>query len=382
MSELTLFAAGDVVNYRNTSGEVCGPELAKIIHDADYSICNFEAPIHGFGIAQPKVGPNLSQRAETIAGLKRQGFDAILLANNHIMDFGPHGLFATVDAADGAGLATVGAGNCSADAYAPLVIEKNGLRIGIVNACEAQFGVLDFFANDSASGYAWINSPKIDLLIIELKRSCDFVFVFAHAGLEHYRIPQKEWRERYRHFCALGADAVVGAHPHVPQGLEKIGRSFVLYSLGNFYFDSPKYANRKDSTYSAKFVLRKGSAIKFEPVFHYKHDGLVWVADKEHRCDLSALSDALGEGYNQELDAMSSAAYQNIRRNLKRCVNSFPFDRGLIDHLKSLVKFLLKRGAPSDKELSELHLIRNETYYFAAKWALEVRKRAKHEGGV
>jgi poly-gamma-glutamate synthesis protein (capsule biosynthesis protein) len=38
-------------------------------------------------------------------------------------------------------------------------------------------------------------------------------------------------------FVEAGADAVVGAHPHVMQGMEVYKGVPILYSLGNFVFD-------------------------------------------------------------------------------------------------------------------------------------------------
>ena len=43
--------------------------------------------------------------------------------------------------------------------------------------------------------------------------------------------------ERYKTFIHLGVDAVIGMHPHVPQGWELIDGKPIFYSLGNFYFD-------------------------------------------------------------------------------------------------------------------------------------------------
>lgn len=378
MSESTFFVAGDVVNYQNRTGEICSSDLEEIIRGSDYAICNFEAPIHGYGAPQPKSGPHHSQRPETLGGLKNQGFDAILLANNHIMDFGSKGLNATVRSAQASQLQTVGAGSTVAEAYAPLVLELNGLRVGVLNACEAQFGVLDFFADDASPGYAWINSPRVDETVLSLRRSCDFVIVLAHAGLEHYGVPQKEWRMRYKHLCSLGADAVVGSHPHVPQGYEWHGHSVVVYSLGNFYFDSKKYATKRDATFSARLRLRKGQPIKFEPIFHHKENGMVCLSGETERVDLETLCARLGEGYKAELDQMSVEAYQRVRRNLKRSLNVFPLDRGPLDHAKTIVKRLLKRGSKEDKDLLQLHMLRNEAYYFAARHALELKKREKY----
>lgn len=94
----------------------------------------------------------------------------------------------------------------------------------MLNACEAQYGEIDSEGREVKAGYAWISDPIIEKNIIKLRKDCDFVLVFSHAGLEHFPIPQKEWRTKYRHFCDLGADLVIGAHPHVPQGYENYGK--------------------------------------------------------------------------------------------------------------------------------------------------------------
>ncbi|MEI8616633.1 hypothetical protein P4S63_01315 [Pseudoalteromonas sp. B193] len=62
------------------------------------------------------------------------------------------------------------------------------MKIGIINACEAQFGVINDFDRVTEAGFAWVNSPVIDQTILDLKVMCDFVLVFAHAGLENYSI--------------------------------------------------------------------------------------------------------------------------------------------------------------------------------------------------
>jgi hypothetical protein len=92
----SIFVCGDIVNYYCKSGHICSPELALVIADADYSVANFEAPIESSGKPQPKCGKHLQQRPETVAGLKEQGFDLLLLANNHIMDYGIAGLAETL----------------------------------------------------------------------------------------------------------------------------------------------------------------------------------------------------------------------------------------------------------------------------------------------
>lgn len=374
----SLFVCGDIVNYGHVDGRVCSDQLSKIISSADYSVCNFESPIEGHGTAQPKSGPCHFQRAETIYGLKEQGFDLLLLANNHMLDFGSEGLAATIESAKEKGLDTLGAGLTPQAAYEPSIKDVNGLRIGMINACEAQFGVIDYFDRLADAGYAWINHRLIDKTIIRLERECDFVIVFSHAGLEHYPIPQKEWRERYRHLCDLGADVVVGSHPHVPQGYEKHGESIIFYSLGNFYFDSKNYKDKEDPSFSLWLELERGSPPDFNPVFHYKKDGLVCLAPPEKHIDIGKLCRLLGDGYEREHDSMSLAAYETIRRNLTLSLLPIPFDGHFRSTLRRIASRMLGRSKAKEKDLLQLHLIRNEAYYYAAKHALEVKLREKY----
>jgi poly-gamma-glutamate synthesis protein (capsule biosynthesis protein) len=339
---MKIFACGDVVNNQNLNGLVCSSEVEAIIQEADFSVCNFEAPVMGYGQPQSKIGPHLAQPRETVQGLKKQGFDLLLLANNHMLDYGREGLVATLDSANKANIDTIGAGVDGNSAYQPLIKQFGNLKIGFVNACEAQFGVIDHFERQEQAGYAWINHSKIDTTILTLKKECDFVVVFAHAGLENYSIPQKEWRVRYKHLCDLGADIVVGSHPHVPQGYEEYNGSLIFYSLGNFYFDYDYAQYYENHSYAVLIDLKKGEPISFEPVYHITKDRKVYPTDKP--VDLVALCERLGKGYSKELDQMSLEAYEcSIRKSLLRAASNLPIDTTFFGTLKEIAATLLGR---------------------------------------
>ena len=58
-----------------------------------------------------------------------------------------------------------------------------------------------------------------------------------HWGVELARRPDGRQRGFANAALAAGADAVIGAHPHVLQPIEKRrGRKLVAFSLGNFVF--------------------------------------------------------------------------------------------------------------------------------------------------
>lgn len=375
-AKASLFVCGDIVNRSRQDGLVCTDELARIIAGADYSACNFEAAIGGHGSAQPKVGPHLQQSAATIDGLKSQGFDLLLLANNHIMDYGPPALAATIERATAAGLDTLGAGLDASQAYRPLIKQINGLKLALLNAGEAQFGVIDHFRRPTTAGYAWINHPTIDATIRRMKDTCDFVVVFVHAGLENYPIPQKEWRARYRQLCDLGADAVVASHPHAPQGYERHGESLIFYSLGNFFFDRARGSGKEDRSYAVRLELERGRPPTFQPVFHVTLDGRVGLAADDRKIDLDALCDKLGEGYDQAHDRMSLEAYQLYRQRLSAALAPESPIRKVKRALRRLLGSAPKKpDREGQKTLMQLHLLRNEAYCLAARHALEIQAR-------
>ncbi|MBU9723087.1 MULTISPECIES: CapA family protein [Bacillaceae] len=376
-----VFICGDIVNYQKNDGLICSGSLAKVVAEADYSICNFEAPIEGFGEPQPKSGPHHYQKKSTINGLKEQGFNLLCMANNHIMDFGTVGLMGTINEAKKLGMETIGAGVNFEQAYKPIIKSIGDIKLGIINACEAQFGVIDYFSGLEQSGYAWINHSFIDKQIIKLKKECDFVIVLAHAGLEHYNIPQKEWRWRYKHFCDLGADAIIGSHPHVPQGFENYNDSLIFYSLGNFYFDSKNFINKEDRSYSIVLRLEKNKKMNFEPVFHHKEQGIVQLSMQEKQIDFKILNSNLDNDYEKLHDQMSLTVYRKkIKPKYTFSLLHFPFDGTIKSSLKRILATIVGKQKKKDKDTLALHLLRNESYYFAAKHALELVFKDKYGG--
>ncbi len=375
MAEAKLFVAGDVVNYTNESATLCSDEMEAEIKAADFAVCNFEAPIGTDNRPLPKSGGHHYQLKETIPGLRRQGFDLLLLANNHIMDFGGDALKETIDWAESNDFECIGAGLSFNQAYKPLVKEINGLSIGFINAGEAQFGVLDY-SETSDAGYAWINHREIDNTVLSLKSRCDYVVLFSHAGLENYSIPQNEWRQRYRQLCDLGVDVVVGSHPHVPQGYEKYKGSMIFYSLGNFYFDGGGYAKSKNSSYSIQLTLDDSGGINFSPVHHETIDGKVQLA--EEPVDIERLNAMLGSEYGRLHDQMEEELYLMLRKHLANSFMKLPTDGTIKGTIKEIAATLLGRRKNINKPLNQLHFLRNESYRYAVTHALSVN--AKNRG--
>ena len=161
--------------------------------------------------------------------LRRSGFTVMNLANNHAYDFGSIGLFDTVRALDGAGLAHTG---------------RPG-EIAVVQAGSTKIAVVGF------APYAWAQSlldiPAAQSLVRRAVERADLVVVTFHGGAEgrdqtHVR-PATEYflGENRGNLVAFshavvdaGADLVVGHGPHVLRGMEWYRGRLIAYSLGNF----------------------------------------------------------------------------------------------------------------------------------------------------
>lgn len=226
-------------------GDLCvtgaaAPPVAQSVRDllsqADVVCFNFEAPcfVPEGRPPAPKAGPSIVQSEQAINLLRACGATHVSLANNHVMDYGREGLRQTIDRLGG--IRPFGAGLTVADAYAPAFVNLHGARIALLAFGEAQFGVLRDCA-PGAAGYAWIEDPRARAAVRAARAHADWVLVQVHAGLEMVDIPLPEWRERYREMIDLGADLVIGHHPHVLQGVEYHQGRQIFYSLGNFWME-------------------------------------------------------------------------------------------------------------------------------------------------
>ena len=208
-------------------------DLLPDLQHSDLRIVNLESPLTDSERPTWKDGPNLRGRPAAIAGLTAVPFDVACLANNHVFDFGPGGFEDTTRLLSQAGISTVGAGLSPQVAFAPLVVPVKGMRLGIVNFCEGE----DYTgARDGPGVFGW-EVERAAHTVQTLANEVDTVIVIAHCGREHTPLPPPYVVEAFRRIAEAGAHAVIGHHPHVPQGIEIHGGCPILYSVGNFVFD-------------------------------------------------------------------------------------------------------------------------------------------------
>ena len=371
--KLKLFACGDIVNFTSKKDFVDN-SLKDVIQSCDVSICNFEAPIKTKGMKSiKKVGPHIYQSTNSIEYLKNVGFNIVSLANNHIYDYGQKALENTINEFKNNNIDFVGAGICFDEAYQPKIIEKNGIKIAILSCAENEFGCL--YEKQNRGGYAWIFHYLIEDNIRKLKTQVDYIILVAHAGVENIDFPIKEWRDRYKRLCDVGVDIIIAHHPHVPQGYEKYNNSMIFYSLGNFYFDTARYENKSDDSYSVILELTKSGLENFEIIYHKKINGQTCLVDKNDVAfSLESLNNLLKDDYYKRNDSICLELFHRYYYSYyEYALGVLPKNSSIIQVAKYFVKKLFfKNKGIDNRNLMLLHNIRIDSHRFVVQRALSL----------
>jgi len=224
--------------------------FAAILDAADIRVANLECVVAVGGTAEADKPYAFRAPPRTLRVLERH-FDALGLANNHTGDYGPNAFEEMLDLLKEHGIRYFGGGRDLASAHAPLMIERSGLRIALLGYDE--FLPRSFEADADKPGVAWSENEQVQLDIVEARArlGADIVIPFMHWGWEYERRPSPRQRRLARLMIDAGADAVVGAHPHVIQAVELYKGKPIVYSLGNFVFDG-----FKDTASNTGWLLR------------------------------------------------------------------------------------------------------------------------------
>lgn len=280
--ETSLVFTGDVGFDRYMYGKWDDPnllseEVLNFLHSADHVITNVEGPIaeaEQNTTTQGAVQLLHTIDPKAIKVFRNMKADIWNICNNHIMDAGEYGIKSTLNFAKKENVQTIGAGMNIHEARKPVIINEAGgigmFGVGYQRACRK--------ADEEKPGcYSWSDLDAIQETINEIKSKCRWCIVVAHAGEEFTPLPSPYTRERYRKYLEMGADIVVGHHPHVPMNYETVGDKIIFYSLGNFIFDTDYQRSQ--------FKTELGLLVKLnftEDSFTYEPMGLKILRGDEH----------------------------------------------------------------------------------------------------
>ena len=216
--------------------DLLSQEVLDFFHSADHTCANVEGALID-AVDDGSRGVFFhSMNPEATKVLKKMGADIWSIGNNHTMDAGREGIISTRKIASEMGCMTFGAGLNEVEASEPVYLEEAG-GIGM-------FGVSYMAECIPATAtepgiFRWDDLAYIEKRIKEVKSKCRWCIVVSHGGEEFTSLPSPYTRERYLKFLELGADVVVGHHPHVPENYELFDNGkAIFYSLGNFIFDT------------------------------------------------------------------------------------------------------------------------------------------------
>ena len=216
--------------------------VAPLLDGSDLRVGNLELPLTERG-TQARKDYTFRAPPSVAEGLVGAGFDVLTLANNHMLDFGPEGLLDTVATLQRAGIAHPGAGRNSGAAHEPAIVSANGLSLAFLsyvntpNDGRSGWVAESTRAGTESPGVAWGTAEAIRRDVAAARDRADLVIVALHAGFEYSATPNPVQRELAHAAVDAGAALVLGAHPHVLQGIEVYKRVPIVYSLGNFVFD-------------------------------------------------------------------------------------------------------------------------------------------------
>lgn len=228
-------------NNKNGISDFINPDLIKKMKDADILFVNNEFTYSTRGDEQLEKAYTFRANPENVQILKTLGVDVVSIANNHIYDFRKDAMADTMSTLKKANIAYVGGGENLADAMKPAYFKINDKTIAYVAASTTLWyyrtpaagkntmGILDAFSSDCIEA------------IKEAATNSDYVVVYLHWGDDYNYSANSEQISDAKKYIDAGADAVIGAHPHVLQGMDFYKGKFIAYSLGNFWFNMKDY---------------------------------------------------------------------------------------------------------------------------------------------
>jgi hypothetical protein len=247
------------------------------VYASDLALANLETTVVD-DIPEMKGDRRFACTPAQLALLPQEGIGAVTVANNHIADLDGPGIVETVQHLGESGLQFIGAPRTEDPLFKVEDIEVKGWKIGFIAATTK----LNRHQKKGDPVVPYVADPKDlkDTLVpvVEAARADhDLVIVVMHWGVQYDDAPS-DWQVEAAHaFIDAGADAVIGHHPHVMQGIERYKNGVIAYSLGNFVFQNGDAIARDTGVVRLGFsragkcidkVVFHPAIVKRQPVHH------------------------------------------------------------------------------------------------------------------
>lgn len=359
LGDFCLSYTGSMINIQELLEDYKKSTILSEFQKNEFNIINLEAPITNSTIPISKTGPNLKNPTEVLDMFRLMNVQICTLANNHIFDFGADGLSETLETCKKHNIRTVGAGLNIRDVTMPLIIENKEINVAIISFAENEFNTIDLYGKGVGSN----NLDIVDIFhqISDVKSKSDYIILIAHGGHEQYHFPSPRIKKLYHFLIDIGADAVIGHHPHVVQGFEEYKGKPIFYSIGNYFFPSIEKvkANHEGFVVVLDFLKDKltHTILPYTQCMdNFRVDLMEGEQKKEFMNTLKSLSSTLLD------DNELGKKWQNFLQTRKDLfINSlFPLNQKIV---RRVVKYGLDRlFVPRKHFLKLLNLIRCESH--------------------
>jgi poly-gamma-glutamate synthesis protein (capsule biosynthesis protein) len=345
----TLTVAGDIMSHMPQTNDAYVAETGEYdytpmlryakpwVEQADLAVGNLETTFSG--------GPNYSgypafNTPDALGyALKDMGFDLLSTTNNHCLDRGYSGLCRTLDTLDEIGLAHVGTYRTQEERdenHGIVVADCGGISIAFLSYSYGTNGIpvpsdkpysVNLFNTDYATT---MSTPDTALLESDMAAAralgCDLIAVVLHWGIEYQLKPNTYQQTIAQTMIDLGADIILGGHPHVLEPYEFVttesgNTGFVCYSLGNFI--SSQVYEYTDTTVLLNLALKKDlttgettvEGVSYVP-FYMLNKGEKIHGERMVLLDVYAAMEEYDSG---DKTTVTDAVYQKLQKALSDC---------------------------------------------------------------
>lgn len=312
--------------------------LKDFFSRANYVVGNLETTFSGKTTDYPRFSTN-DLYAEYLAG----HVNLLFTANNHTNDYGSDGIVRTIEVLEDFGLDHIGT---SKPGQLRRIQDVNieGHEVSFINYTQFLNGTEKDTKNiykaadaprETAELVSFYNETAAQETIDLAKKRSEFVVVAIHCAdricdaKELSRKSTGDQRRFLRSLIDMGADLVIGGHPHYFQGGEILdsGRA-VIYSLGNFYstmHNPPQYTTNCGCVLIVTMDSFENITYSFLPVATVlnQRDGLLYVIP------MSPLEGGAYSWVEENLRVELLKELSRIRETLQKC--NLSEERGFIN---------------------------------------------------
>lgn len=217
-------------------------KVQSVFAKDDLTLVNFEGTLSNGGTRANKKWA-FRGKPQYIKILQKGSVEAVSFSNNHTRDYGEKSHTDTMELLKQAGVAY-------ATETRVTVKQVNGIRVGLVAVSSIE---------PSGNPESQLRAAMKNIG----ERNPEVIIVSLHSGIEYTQEIQPVQKRLSRIAIDLGADLVVGHHPHVMQGIDKYKGRYIVYSLGNFCFGGNTNPPDKDAfIFQQTFVVKNGKLQK------------------------------------------------------------------------------------------------------------------------